>query len=141
MGQPRKLEPEPPSEAVPGALRTRVIEQTPTVFITLVSVLIGLVLSDLVTEARSRMQLWPLGLSPGRLPGPARPADGAAGARPRVRAPADRRGPGLDVLPRLARGDRRPLGAFLGGLELVGGLGLEVAGLVPLVELARRFAE
>jgi hypothetical protein len=36
------------------------IEQAPAVFITLVSVLIGLVLSDLVTEARSRMHLWPL---------------------------------------------------------------------------------
>lgn len=44
----------------PGDLRARVIEQTPAVFITLVSVLIGLVLSDLVTEARARMHLWPL---------------------------------------------------------------------------------
>jgi hypothetical protein len=41
-------------------LRARVIDQAPAVFVTLVSVLVGLVLSDLVTEARSRMHLWPL---------------------------------------------------------------------------------
>ena len=41
-------------------LRSRVIRQAPSVYITLVSVLIGLVLSDLVTEARARMHLWPL---------------------------------------------------------------------------------
>jgi hypothetical protein len=41
-------------------LRERVIGQTPSVFVTLVSVLIGLVLSDLVTEARAHMRLWPL---------------------------------------------------------------------------------
>jgi hypothetical protein len=58
--KPGREPPEPPADAVPGALRKRVIEQTPAVFITLVSVLIGLVLSDLVTEARSRMHLWPL---------------------------------------------------------------------------------
>lgn len=62
MGAPRKLEqaPDVPAVGGPGELRARVIEQTPAVFITLVSVLIGLVLSDLVTEARSRMHLWPL---------------------------------------------------------------------------------
>jgi hypothetical protein len=43
-----------------GELRARVGEQAPAVFITLVSVLIGLVLSDLVMEARARMHLWPL---------------------------------------------------------------------------------
>jgi hypothetical protein len=63
MGESRKLRPAAPERsaaAEPGELRARVIEQTPAVFITLVSVLIGLVLSDLVTEARSRMHLWPL---------------------------------------------------------------------------------
>jgi hypothetical protein len=45
------------------AFRDRVGELLPTVFITLVSVLIGLVLSDLVSEARTRMRLWPLSLS------------------------------------------------------------------------------
>jgi hypothetical protein len=38
----------------------RVSEQYPNVFITLVSVLVGLVLQDLVQEARGRMELWPL---------------------------------------------------------------------------------
>jgi hypothetical protein len=42
------------------SLAERVNEQFPTVFITLVSVLIGLVFQDLVEEAHSRMQLWPL---------------------------------------------------------------------------------
>jgi hypothetical protein len=37
-----------------------VIGQAPSVYITLVSVLVGLVLTDLVTEARARMHLWPL---------------------------------------------------------------------------------
>jgi len=41
-------------------LRARVIDQSPAVFVTLVSVLVGLVLSDLVTEARTHMRLWPL---------------------------------------------------------------------------------
>jgi hypothetical protein len=41
-------------------LRSQVISLAPTVYVTLVSVLIGLVLSDLVTEARARMHLWPL---------------------------------------------------------------------------------
>ncbi|HEY2708526.1 MAG TPA: hypothetical protein VGI95_10775 [Caulobacteraceae bacterium] len=45
------------------SLRNRVRDLLPTVFITLVSVLIGLVLSDLVTEARTRMILWPLSVS------------------------------------------------------------------------------
>jgi hypothetical protein len=40
----------------------RVKEQLPTLFITLVSILIGLDLSDLVEQARSRMTLWPLDL-------------------------------------------------------------------------------
>jgi hypothetical protein len=43
-----------------GDLFARVISQSPALYITLVSVLVGLVLSDLVTEARSRMHLWPL---------------------------------------------------------------------------------
>jgi hypothetical protein len=38
----------------------RVKLQFPALFVTLVSVLIGLVLADLVSEARERMQLWPL---------------------------------------------------------------------------------
>jgi len=51
------------AEQRPESLRARVVEQAPAVFITLASVLIGLVLSDLVTEARSRMHLWPLDAS------------------------------------------------------------------------------
>jgi hypothetical protein len=38
----------------------RVKQQFPGLFVTLVSVLIGLVLADLVSEARDRMTLWPL---------------------------------------------------------------------------------
>jgi hypothetical protein len=45
------------------SVRARVIAQGPAVILTLVSVLVGLVLSDLVTEARTRMQLWPLSLA------------------------------------------------------------------------------
>lgn len=41
-------------------LRERVIEQSPQIFVTLVSILIGLDLSDLVSQARERMHLWPL---------------------------------------------------------------------------------
>lgn len=41
-------------------LRERVIDQTPVVFVTLLSVLVALVLSDLVTEARAHLRLWPL---------------------------------------------------------------------------------
>ncbi|MDB5973155.1 MAG: hypothetical protein JWQ90_5605 [Hydrocarboniphaga sp.] len=41
-------------------LLERVREQFPALFITLVSVLVGLVFQDLVTEARARMTLWPL---------------------------------------------------------------------------------
>jgi len=41
-------------------LRRQVIEQAPAVFVTLLSVLVGLVLTDLVTEARAHMHLWPL---------------------------------------------------------------------------------
>lgn len=41
-------------------IEERVKQQFPTLFITLVSVLIGLFFADLVSEARSRMTLWPL---------------------------------------------------------------------------------
>jgi hypothetical protein len=41
----------------------RVRHQFPGLFVTLVSVLIGLVLADLVSEARDRMVLWPLDAS------------------------------------------------------------------------------
>ncbi|MBI3676207.1 MAG: hypothetical protein HY243_06280 [Proteobacteria bacterium] len=41
----------------------RVKQQFPTLFITLVSVLIGIFLADLLAEARSRMNLWPLNWS------------------------------------------------------------------------------
>jgi len=57
---PAPAEADPAPAVAANDLRARVIEQSPAVFITLVSVLIGLVLSDLVTEARSRMHLWPL---------------------------------------------------------------------------------
>lgn len=43
-------------------VRERVQERLPDLFVTLVSVLTGLVLADLVTEARARMRLWPLDL-------------------------------------------------------------------------------
>jgi hypothetical protein len=42
------------------ALHTHVIALSPTVFVTLLSILVALDLSDLVTEARARMHLWPL---------------------------------------------------------------------------------
>ena len=54
-----------PAESAPGeprGLRDRILGEAPTVFVTLVSVLVGLVLTDLVTEARARMHLWPLNL-------------------------------------------------------------------------------
>jgi len=38
----------------------RIKQQFPSLFITLLSVLIGLVFADLVSEARGRMTLWPL---------------------------------------------------------------------------------
>ncbi len=41
-------------------LERRIREQFPSLYITLVSVLIGLALADLVAEARAHMQLWPL---------------------------------------------------------------------------------
>jgi hypothetical protein len=41
-------------------LEDRIKQQFPSLFITLLSVLIGLVFADLVTEAQSRMRLWPL---------------------------------------------------------------------------------
>jgi hypothetical protein len=44
-------------------LEERIKEQFPVLFVTLVSVLIGLALADLVAEARMRMVLWPLDLS------------------------------------------------------------------------------
>jgi hypothetical protein len=42
------------------ALEHRVKHQFPSLFITLLSVMIGIVLADLVTEARERLALWPL---------------------------------------------------------------------------------
>jgi hypothetical protein len=41
-------------------VRERVTQQFPSLFVTLVSVLIGLVLADVVNEAQARMTLWPL---------------------------------------------------------------------------------
>jgi hypothetical protein len=41
-------------------LETRVASLFPTLYLTLVSVLVGLVLSDLFAEVHSRMTLWPL---------------------------------------------------------------------------------
>jgi hypothetical protein len=43
-------------------LESRIRHQFPSLFITLLSVLIGLVLADLVAEARSRVVLWPLSM-------------------------------------------------------------------------------
>jgi hypothetical protein len=43
-------------------LETRIKDQFPALFITLVSVLIGLALADLVSEARVRMVFWPVNL-------------------------------------------------------------------------------
>jgi hypothetical protein len=42
------------------AIEHRIKHQFPGLFITLLSVLVGLVLADMVSEARSRMVLWPL---------------------------------------------------------------------------------
>jgi hypothetical protein len=56
-------EPEDDPPLTRARLRASVFEQTPAVFMTLLSVLVGLVLSDLVTEARARMHLWPLDLT------------------------------------------------------------------------------
>lgn len=42
------------------SVEDRVRRQFPSLFITLVSVLIGLFYADLISEARSRMHLWPL---------------------------------------------------------------------------------
>lgn len=44
-------------------LESRIKNQFPALFITLVSVLVGLALADLVAEARARMVLWPVTLS------------------------------------------------------------------------------
>jgi len=41
-------------------LKDRIREQFPSLFITLLSVLVGLVYADLVSEAHARMTLWPL---------------------------------------------------------------------------------
>jgi hypothetical protein len=43
-------------------LESRIKSQFPALFITLVSVLVGLALADLVAEARARMVLWPINL-------------------------------------------------------------------------------
>jgi hypothetical protein len=43
-------------------MEKRIKEEFPALFITLVSVLIGLVFADLVSEAHARMMLWPLNL-------------------------------------------------------------------------------
>lgn len=45
------------------SVRNRIEQQFPTLFITLLSVLIGLVFADLVGQARARMTLWPLDLA------------------------------------------------------------------------------
>jgi hypothetical protein len=45
-----------------GTLEERIKHQFPALFITLLSVLIGLVLADLVSEARDRLVLWPLNI-------------------------------------------------------------------------------
>jgi len=57
MRQKRRAAPETHAE-----LEHRIREQFPALYITLVSVLIGLALADLVAEARTRMELWPLNL-------------------------------------------------------------------------------
>src|SRR5580698_2685029 len=48
------------------ALETRVARLFPSLYLTLVSVLVGLVLSDLFSEIHSRMTLWPLSLEVAR---------------------------------------------------------------------------
>jgi hypothetical protein len=55
MRHRRRLNPETHEE-----LERRIREQFPALFITLVSVLVGLALADLIGEARSRLILWPL---------------------------------------------------------------------------------
>jgi hypothetical protein len=55
MRQRRRTAPETHEE-----LEHRIREQFPALYITLVSVLIGLALADLVAEARAHMALWPL---------------------------------------------------------------------------------
>jgi len=47
-------------------LETRVARLFPSLYLTLVSVLVGLVLSDLFSEVHSRMTLWPLTLETAR---------------------------------------------------------------------------
>jgi hypothetical protein len=51
QGEPRQL-----------PLEIRIKHQFPSLFITLLSVLIGLVLADLVAEIRDRITLWPLNI-------------------------------------------------------------------------------
>lgn len=41
-------------------LRDNVVERAPDVYITFVSIIIGIILADLLQEARARMDLWPL---------------------------------------------------------------------------------
>jgi uncharacterized membrane protein YhdT len=60
MDQQGRLQPDPSEPYSGRSLAGRVKEQFPAVFITLVSVLVGLVFQDLVEAAHSRMQLWPL---------------------------------------------------------------------------------
>ncbi len=48
-------------------IEQRIKDQFPAVFITLVSVLVGLALSDLVSEARAHMTLWPPNLTTMRI--------------------------------------------------------------------------
>ncbi|HTT99989.1 MAG TPA: hypothetical protein VMF58_18215 [Rhizomicrobium sp.] len=57
MRHKRRVNPETHEE-----LEHRIREQFPALYITLVSVLVGLALADLVAEARVRMVLWPLDL-------------------------------------------------------------------------------
>lgn len=49
-------------EAPTNSLESRIRHQFPSLFITLLSVLIGLVLADLVQEARTRLVQWPLSI-------------------------------------------------------------------------------
>ena len=64
---PRKLRPRPsPAPALDAsdqAISKHILAHAPVVFVTLVSMLIGLALADLANEARSRMVLWPLDIA------------------------------------------------------------------------------
>ena len=48
------------AQTATATLESRIKHQFPSLFITLLSVLIGLVLADLVSEIRERIALWPL---------------------------------------------------------------------------------